>query len=70
MKIPEYSLNDESFRLFKEILLKKNSLKVQALEGPLGSMILDAGISVSGGSLVGVLIAEICMGGLGNVRLM
>ncbi|OUV02847.1 MAG: methenyltetrahydromethanopterin cyclohydrolase [Betaproteobacteria bacterium TMED82] len=69
MKIPEYSLNDESFRLFKEILLKKNSLKVQALEGPLGSMILDAGISVSGGSLVGVLIAEICMGGLGNVRL-
>tara|TARA_B100001013_G_C24599949_1_gene438389 strand:+ start:447 stop:1415 length:969 start_codon:yes stop_codon:yes gene_type:complete len=51
--------------------LINNSQKLNLIikKGPLGCTIIDAGIEAKGGIKAGKLIAEICMGGLGNIIL-
>lgn len=62
-----YSINKEANFLVQQ--LKKNSIKLglKVYKGPLNSEIIDAGINCSGSIEAGIKIAEICMGGLGNV---
>jgi methenyltetrahydromethanopterin cyclohydrolase len=43
--------------------------RVAVSRGPLGASLVDAGANVLGGIEAGLLIAEICMGGLGTVGL-
>ena len=45
-------------------------LNLGVARGPLGETLIDAGASERGGVEAGLRIAEICMGGLGAVRLM
>ncbi len=42
-------------------------LRVRAMNLPSGARVIDAGIEVDGGLGAGLALAEICMGGLGNV---
>jgi methenyltetrahydromethanopterin cyclohydrolase len=42
-------------------------LRIKALRLPSGARVIDAGVGVDGGIEAGVALAEICMGGLGNV---
>lgn len=43
------------------------SLRVRAQSLPTGARVIDAGVDVDGGYDAGLLLSEICMGGLGNV---
>ena len=43
------------------------ALRVRAQSLPTGARIIDAGVDVDGGYDAGLLLSEICMGGLGNV---
>src|SRR3712207_4699420 len=40
--------------------------RIAVAKGPLGATLVDAGAKASGGIGTGLLIAEICMGGLGT----
>jgi methenyltetrahydromethanopterin cyclohydrolase len=42
-------------------------LRVKTLRLPSGARVIDAGVDVDGGIEAGLAVAEICMGGLGNV---
>jgi len=44
-----------------------DTLRVRSFRLPGGSRVIDAGVEVDGGIEAGLALAEICMGGLGNV---
>ncbi|MFX0045355.1 MAG: methenyltetrahydromethanopterin cyclohydrolase [Candidatus Hermodarchaeota archaeon] len=62
------SVNEKAFEIVKEILDKKDELNCAVTEQGNGATLIDAGIDVSGGVEAGRLVGEICLGGLGAVR--
>ncbi len=63
------SVNGLSAPLVTRLLDQSAEWKLAAGPGPLGIRMIDAGIEVAGSVAAGVAITEICMGGLGEVRL-
>lgn len=63
------SLNKLTTPLAEHLVTNADSLRVAVSQLDNGCRIVDAGINVSGGLEAGRLIAEICMGGLGTVKL-
>jgi methenyltetrahydromethanopterin cyclohydrolase len=63
------SINDQARPLVERLLSTAEALAVQARTDAGGVCIVDAGLAVRGSVQAGVLIGEICMGGLGSVRL-
>ena len=55
--------------LLQRLLARADALGVRVLRGERGVCIVDAGIEAPGSVAAGVLIGQICMGGLGGVRL-
>ena len=53
----------------QRLLNEAESLNVKAIEDPTGVCIVDAGIEARSSIAAGLLIGEICMGGLGDVTL-
>ncbi len=68
MKI-KYSINENTNPLVDLIKKNKDRLNLQVEEGHLGSKIIDAGIKTSGSIEAGIIISEICLGGLGKVSI-
>ena len=64
------SVNLEALKLVNEILNNPNRFGVIIKEAESGASIIDAGIEAHGGFLTGKVITEICMGGLGEARLL
>ncbi|MGZ4905909.1 MAG: methenyltetrahydromethanopterin cyclohydrolase [Halobacteriota archaeon] len=63
------SVNEISMGIVEEMLDYTEELKIEAIELDNGSTIIDCGINVEGGYEAGVMFTEICLGGLGSVRL-
>jgi len=63
------SFNKLTAPLVENLVINSGSLRLAVSKLDNGCRIIDAGINVSGGHEAGRLIAEICMGGLGTVKL-
>ena len=63
------SVNSRATGLVVALVLDAASLKVGVARGPLGEQLIDAGSRFPGSIAAGLRIAEICMGGLGQVAL-
>src|SRR5674536_276139 len=55
--------------IVEEMLDYTEELKIEALELDNGSTVIDCGVNVEGGYEAGEMFTEICLGGLGSVRL-
>ena len=63
------SVNSLARPLVERLLAQAEALQVQVRRDATGVCVVDAGIAASGSIEAGLLIGEICMGGLGQVRL-
>ncbi|MGZ4922880.1 MAG: methenyltetrahydromethanopterin cyclohydrolase [Halobacteriota archaeon] len=63
------SVNEISMGIVEEMLDYTEELKIEALELDNGSTVIDCGVNVEGGYEAGEMFTEICLGGLGSVRL-
>lgn len=63
------SVNELATPLVQSLIAKASSLRIGVERMDNGCTIIDAGIRYPGGLEAGRLIAEICMGGLGNISL-
>ena len=59
-------MNKEAIKIVKKICEKPEKYNVTVNRSSSGALIIDAGIKARGGFLVGRLITEICLGGLGE----
>ena len=64
------SINALSQPLLDAFIAQASRLNCHVLQHDTGAIIVDAGIVATGSAEAGRLIAEICMGGLGRVKLM
>jgi methenyltetrahydromethanopterin cyclohydrolase len=63
------SINARARRALDALLADAAALRVTAARGLAGEILVDAGAAVPGGIEAGRQIAEICLGGLGEVRI-
>jgi methenyltetrahydromethanopterin cyclohydrolase len=63
------SVNTRAADLVAALVADSASLKLGVARGPLGEQLIDAGSRFAGSIAAGLRIAEICMGGLGQVAL-
>jgi len=66
---PKFSVNQLSEPVLKKLLQQADALQIGVSTHETGCTIIDAGIKHAGCAEAGRLIAEICMGGLGEVSL-
>ena len=66
---PAISVNERAARLVARLVADAAELRIGIARGKLGETLIDAGSKHLGGIAAGLRIAEICMGGLGDVRL-
>jgi methenyltetrahydromethanopterin cyclohydrolase len=64
------SVNRLAWRLLEVILRNADFCQVKVQKIRKGATVIDAGINAKGGFQAGRLITEICMGGLGNARIL
>ena len=70
MFVSAVSVNERSATLVDRLVHDAEELKIKVSRGELGEILIDAGSQSSGGIAAGIRIAEICMGGLGQVDLL
>lgn len=63
------SINQISSKLVKNLLDNADKLNLKVKEGALNCTIIDAGINTPGSIEAGLLISEICLGGIGSVTI-
>jgi methenyltetrahydromethanopterin cyclohydrolase len=63
------SVNERAVQLVTQLVADAAELKLAVARGVLGEMLIDAGSKSIGGIAAGLRIAEICMGGLGEISL-
>lgn len=63
-------MNRLAWRLLEALIRKPDFYKVKVHKQRRGATVIDAGINAEGGFQAGRLITEICLGGLGNARIM
>ena len=61
------SINQISFSIVKNIIQNTDKLQLKVKKGALDCTIIDAGINTPGSIEAGLLISEVCLGGLGRV---
>jgi methenyltetrahydromethanopterin cyclohydrolase len=64
-----FSINAAASALVSQLIARGEEMKIGVSRGELGETLIDAGAKKSGGVAAGLLLAEICMGGLGEVSL-
>jgi methenyltetrahydromethanopterin cyclohydrolase len=60
-------MNEAASEIADNMADQAEVLRVRTLRLPSGARVIDAGAEVDGGIEAGIAVAEICMGGLGNV---
>ncbi|KQU77193.1 MULTISPECIES: methenyltetrahydromethanopterin cyclohydrolase [unclassified Rhizobacter] len=65
----ELSVNTRARPLVERLIAEAGALQVAVRRDERGTCLVDAGIEARGSIAAGLLIGEICMGGLGQVRL-
>jgi methenyltetrahydromethanopterin cyclohydrolase len=66
---PAISVNERAAMLVARLVADAAALRISVFRSELGEMLIDAGAKSPGSIAAGLRIAEICMGGLGDVRL-
>jgi methenyltetrahydromethanopterin cyclohydrolase len=66
---PKISVNSLAGTIVDRMVTEADKLRIIVSEGSLGETLIDAGVKAVGGFDVGLLMAEICLGGLGTVTL-
>lgn len=66
---PAISVNERAAKLVARLVADAAELKIGVERGALGETVIDAGSNSAGCIAAGLRIAEICMGGLGEVAL-
>jgi len=61
-------LNDRAWEIADRMAAHADALRVAVRTLPSGARVIDAGIDVPGGYGAGLALAEICMGGMGDVN--
>src|SRR5436309_4698940 len=69
MNSQRISVNARAAALIERLRADSAELRVTIDKGELGEMLIDAGSRCQGSIAAGVRLAEICMGGLGNVEI-
>ena len=64
------SINDLTQPIVQNLISRCDELRIGVEKDASGATIVDAGISHAGGLEAGRIVAEICLGGLGNVSLL
>ena len=64
-----YSINKQTEKLVDKLIQKKEAFNLEVFEGPMNSIIIDAGVNTNGSIEAALIISEICMGGLGSVNI-
>ena len=65
--MPSLSMNERARDLADVMVEEAASLRIASQTLPGGARIIDAGVDVDGGLNAGLLLGEICLGGLGDV---
>ena len=63
------SINQISFNIVKNLIKNSDKLQLKVKTGALDCTIIDAGINTPGSIEAGLLISEVCLGGLGRVSI-
>jgi methenyltetrahydromethanopterin cyclohydrolase len=63
------SVNARAAALVSQLVARADELRVVVAKGELGETLIDAGANCAGGISAGLKLAEICLGGLGDVSL-
>jgi methenyltetrahydromethanopterin cyclohydrolase len=66
MSTPKLSVNQLALNLVKRLCDRADEFGVIVKKMPSGATVIDAGIKAQGGYVVGQIITEICLGGLGK----
>ena len=62
------SINKKSEEILNNLILNADYLNIKIKKGWSNCTIIDAGIDVPGSIEAGLMISEICLGGLGKVN--
>jgi methenyltetrahydromethanopterin cyclohydrolase len=65
----DLGMNERAWAVADRVAKRAVELRVGVHTMPGGSRVLDAGVNVTGGLAAGLALAELCMGGLGHVKL-
>jgi methenyltetrahydromethanopterin cyclohydrolase len=66
-QVTSLRMNELASEIVESMVDQADLLRIRTHRLPAGARVIDAGIEVDGGIEAGIAIAEICMGGLGNV---
>lgn len=66
-RMTSFSMNELAGDIADDMIEQAALLRVRETVLPSGARVIDAGVEVDGGFDAGLALAEICMGGLGNV---
>ena len=61
-------MNENALKIVQDVIDNSEQLGCSVIDHKNGAIIIDAGIEATGGTEVGRLIGEICLGGLGAIR--
>ncbi len=64
-----YRLNDCALERLESVMARQEALGCEVREQDNGATVVDAGVNVPGSVEAGRLLGEVCMGGLGSVRI-
>ena len=62
-------MNERAWTMAEQCIARAGELRIAVHTLSSGSVVIDAGIGVTGGLGAGIALAELCMGGLGHVTL-
>jgi methenyltetrahydromethanopterin cyclohydrolase len=66
-QVASLRMNETASEIVESMVDQADVLRVHPFRLPGGARVIDAGVEVDGGFDAGLILAEICMGGLGNV---
>lgn len=68
-QVESLRMNETASEIVESMVDQADQLRIRASRLGNGARIIDAGVETDGGYDAGLILAEICMGGLGNVNL-
>ena len=63
------NLNERAWKIADDLVARADELRIAVQTLPSGARVIDAGVAVRGGYGAGIALAELCMAGLGHIRL-